>query len=194
MRSINLKWLNLTLRSDEPNSSYENFLKTPKIKRLEIWEIKNDNFRQKYRKFTAELLNFSSKQPIFMEKFIWSKMTNFEKNAYFENSANFHENIRLWRRVLFFSHFGKFITTTVWQKWNYIRLLWRVFWSGLSTFQIIHFFISPRSRSVPVIKRRSSRLASFSSFRDSKLYRTGFDSRFMSHRLWVTHNGSYWDE
>ena len=95
MRSINLKWLNLTLRSDEPNSSYENFLKTPKIKRLEIWEIKNDNFRQKYRKFTAELLNLSSKQPIFMEKFIWSKMTNFEKNAYFDNSANFHENIRL---------------------------------------------------------------------------------------------------
>ena len=67
----------------------------------------------------------------------------------------------------------------------YIRLLWRVFWSGLSTFQIIHFchFISPRSRSVPVIKRRSSRLASFSSFRDSKLYRIGFHSRFMSHSL-----------
>ena len=40
MRSINLKWLNLTLRSDEPNSSSENFLKTPKIKRLEIREIK----------------------------------------------------------------------------------------------------------------------------------------------------------
>ena len=78
------------------------------------------------------------------------------------------------------------------EKWNYIRLLWRVFWSGLSTFQIIHFFhfISPRSRSVPVIKRRSSRLASFSWFRDSKLYRTGFDSRFMSHRLWVTQDES----
>jgi len=54
MRSINLKWLNLTLRSDEPNSSSEIFLKTPKIKRLEVREMEN---RQKYRKFSVELLN-----------------------------------------------------------------------------------------------------------------------------------------
>ena len=44
MRSINLKWLNLMLRSDEPNSSSEKFLKTPKIKRLEIKEMENPQF------------------------------------------------------------------------------------------------------------------------------------------------------
>ena len=52
MRSINLKWLNLTL-SNQSDSSTENFLKTPKIKRLEIkiviksfWH-KNYHFRKK---------------------------------------------------------------------------------------------------------------------------------------------------
>ena len=48
MRSINLKWLNLTL-SNQPDSSSENFLKTPKIKRLEIKDIKS--FLHKNGKF-----------------------------------------------------------------------------------------------------------------------------------------------
>ena len=51
MRSINLKWLNLTL-SNQPDSSSEHFLKTPKIKRLEIKDIKsflhkNGQFKKK---------------------------------------------------------------------------------------------------------------------------------------------------
>ena len=48
------------LRSDEPNSSSEKFLKTPKIKRLEIKEMENPQFWQKYRKFRVELLNQSN--------------------------------------------------------------------------------------------------------------------------------------
>ena len=58
MRSINLKWLNLTLRSDEPNSTSENFLKTPKIKRLEIWEIKKRQFSTKIPEIYSRTVEF----------------------------------------------------------------------------------------------------------------------------------------
>ena len=223
MRSINLKWLNLTLRSDEPNSSSEKVLKTPKIKRLEIRKMENRQFCQKYRKFSIEQLN----QPN-------------EKNVVFWDCGHFHKNIRLWLKTTNFDFFFIsapnfiFFESPIFVKmpnltgkhyffkkglifhqncsvhfWNYflrnilpppcgekIKLHPPVMKSVLKWF--IHFpdypffhFISPRSRSVPVIKRRSSRLASFSSFRDSKLYRIGFDSWFMSHKLWVTYNESY---
>ena len=79
MRSINLKWLNLTL-SNEQNSSSENFSKTPKIKRLEIRGIENRKFWQKCRKFTMELLNMLKKTNFEgFQEFVLSKMLNLRK-------------------------------------------------------------------------------------------------------------------
>ena len=96
MRSINLKWLNLTLRSDEPNSTSENFLKTPKIKRLEIRGIVNRQFSPKIPEIysrTVESVEYQLKTIRFYGKIHLVKMINFERNAYFDNSVNFHENI-----------------------------------------------------------------------------------------------------
>ena len=68
MRSINLKWLNLTLSNQPDSASSEYFLKTPKIKRLENQDFERNQNRQFMTKMSVTKItteNFRPKQPIF---------------------------------------------------------------------------------------------------------------------------------
>ena len=67
MRSINLKWLNLTLSNQPDSASSEYFLQTPKIKRLENQDFEQNKNRQFLTKMSVSKIsneNFCDFRPI----------------------------------------------------------------------------------------------------------------------------------